>query len=235
MKMTNITITMLCLAAACAHGDTKITWLADVTADRAETVTGVQSGQVAAAAAHILRTDNPHGVTAAQVGALTAEQDLAALRTYHYGSPDIVESPAEWFAFDGAGTITAFNWSAGRENVVIPWAIGGVPVTAIGDSAFRNLVTYQGHPIVSVVAPQTVTAIGNDAFNSCNSLASVNLPQAQTIGSFAFSYCTSLTSVSLPQATAIGDYAFSYCDTLASVSLPQATAIGDRAFPVAFR
>jgi hypothetical protein len=65
-------------------------------------------------AVHTNRTDNPHGVTAAQIGALTAEQDLAALRTYHYGSPDIVESPAEWFVFDGAGTITAFNWEAGR-------------------------------------------------------------------------------------------------------------------------
>jgi hypothetical protein len=69
----------------------------------------------AALAAHINRTDNPHGVTAVQIGALTAEQDLAALRAYHYGSPDIVESPAEWFAFDGAGTITAFNWEAGRD------------------------------------------------------------------------------------------------------------------------
>jgi hypothetical protein len=44
----------------------------------------------------------------------------------------------EWFAFDGAGTITAFNWEAGRENVVIPWEIGGVPVTAIGANAFMT-------------------------------------------------------------------------------------------------
>jgi hypothetical protein len=133
---------------------------------------------------------------------------LAALRTYHYGSPDIVESPAEWFVFDGAGTITAFNWEAGRTNVVIPWAIGGVPVTAIGANAFRNLVTYQGHPVVSVVAPQTVTAIGSSAFDSCHSLSSVSLPQATAIGGSAFAYCTALASIDLPQATSIGDYAF---------------------------
>jgi hypothetical protein len=114
-----------------------------------------------ALAVHTNRIDNPHGVTAAQIGALTAEQDLAALRTYHYGSPDIVESPAEWFGFDGAGTITAFNWEAGRENVVIPWAIGGVPVTAIGANAFYDLGAYIGHPVTSVIAPQTVTAIGD--------------------------------------------------------------------------
>lgn len=77
--MKKTTITMLCLAACFAAADTRITWLADVTADRAETVTGAQSGQVANAAAHIVRADNPHGVTAAQIGALTAEQDLTAL------------------------------------------------------------------------------------------------------------------------------------------------------------
>jgi len=155
---------------------------------------------------------------------LTNEQDLAALRTYHYGSPDIVESPAEWFVFDGAGTITEFNWEAGRTNVVIPWAIGGVPVTAIGASAFRE------SGIVSLIAPQTVTMIGSTAFNYCTSLASVSLPQATAIGNYAFSGCTSLASVSLPQATAIGNYAFSGCTSLASVSLPQATSIGDYAF-----
>ena len=224
MKKTNITITMLCLAAACACGDTKITWLADVTADRAETVTGVQSGQVAAAAAHILRTDNPHGVTAAQIGALTAEQDLAALRTYHYGSPDIIESPAEWFVFDGAGTITAFNWAAGRENVVIPWEIGGVPVTAIGRDAFR------ASAVVSLIAPQTVISIEGLVFNNCPSLASVSLPQAQTIGGFAFANCDSLASVSLPQAQTVGGSVFYGCDSLTSVSLPQVQTVGDVAF-----
>ena len=38
----------------------------------------------------------------------TNEAARAALRTYHYGSPDIVESPAEWFQF-ADGTITGFN------------------------------------------------------------------------------------------------------------------------------
>jgi len=219
-------LTALCIiAAAAAHGDTKITLLADVTADRAETVTGPQSNDIAAAAAHIPRTDNPHGVTAAQVGAITAEQDLAALRAYHYGSPDIVESPAEWFVFDGAGTITAFNWAAGRENVVIPWAIGGVPVTAIGANAFGGVGS-----IVSVIAPQTVTMIGSGAFVERYFLTSVSFPQAQTIGGSVFYNCGSLTSVSLPKAQTIGGNAFAYCDSLASVSLPQATSIGADAF-----
>jgi hypothetical protein len=163
-------------------------------------------------------------ITADGIGALTNETDLAALRAYHYGSPDIVESPAEWFVFDGAGTITAFNWEVGRENVVIPWAIGGVAVTAIGANAFE----FSG--IVSLIAPQTVTSIGDSAFASCGLLTSVSLPQAQTISDSAFNNCDSLTSISLPQAQTVGDSAFANCNSLASVSLPQATAIGDYAF-----
>jgi hypothetical protein len=169
----------------------------------------------AALAVHTNRADNPHGVTAAQIGAITNEQDLAALRTYHYGSPDIVESPAEWFVFDGAGTITAFNYSAGRENVVIPWEIGGVPVTAIGAGAFGE------SGIVSVIAPQTVKTIGDNAFYFCGSLTSVSLPQATAIGVYAFYYCTSLTSINLPQATTIYDYAFYGCSMLTSVHMGQ--------------
>ncbi len=173
------------------------------------------TNEAALRAAHTNRTDNPHGVTAAQIGALTAEQDLAALRAYHYGSPDIVESPAEWFGFDGAGTIIGFGYSAGRENVVIPWAIGGVPVTAIGADAFKM------SGIVSVIAPKTVTMIGVSAFGNCTSLTSVSLPQAQTIGENAFGHCSSLASIPLPQAQTIGSAAFDYCILLASVRIGQ--------------
>ncbi len=64
----------------------------------------------------------------------TNEAAKAALRAYHYGSPDIVESPAEWF--NGQGTIIGFISGPGRTNAVIPWAIGGVAVTNIGSTAF---------------------------------------------------------------------------------------------------
>jgi hypothetical protein len=102
--------------------------------------------------------------------------------------------PAEWFVFDGAGTITAFNWEAGRENVVIPWAIGGVPVTAIGANAFQE------SGITSVIAPQTVKTIGDVrvclvAWRSHRQ----TLPSA-LIGDYAFNRLLLAVLVSLPQA-----------------------------------
>lgn len=180
--------------------------------------------------AHTNDMANPHGVTAAQIGALTNEQDLAALRTYHYGSPEIVESPAEWFQFDGAGTITAFNWEAGRTNVVIPWAIGGVPVTTIGENAFYDMGGVVGFPVTSLIAPQTVTSIGNGAFYCCTSLTSVTIPQATSIGNEVFFGCDALTSVTIPQVTSIGNYAFMSCYLLTSVTIPHVTSIGVEVF-----
>ena len=154
---------------------------------------------------------------------------LAELRTYHYGSPAIEESPDEWFAFDsGTGTITAFNYEEGRKNVVIPWEINGVAVEAIGDTAFAP--DHVGPPIETVIGPKTLLSIGDYAFYYCASLTSVSLPAATSIGDNAFEGCNSPTSISLPSATSIGDYAFYYCASLSSVSLPAATSIGDNAF-----
>jgi hypothetical protein len=97
-------------------------------------------------------------------------------------------------------------------------------VTTIGDNAFIYCTS-----LTSVSLPQA-TAIGDGAFVDCSALTSVSLPQAQTVGAYAFDSCGRLASVNLPQATAIGSAAFSSCYSLTSVSLPQATAIGDDAF-----
>ena len=154
---------------------------------------------------------------------------LAEMRTYHYGSPDIVGSPAWWFDFGpGTGTITIFSCEEGRENVVIPWEIGGVAVEAIGEWAFSPYNS--GLPVETVIGPKTVLSIGNEAFAYCSLLTSVSLPAATSIGSTAFGGCSSLTSVSLPAATSIGNEAFYSCRYLTSISLPAATSVGDYAF-----
>ena len=97
---------------------------------------------------------------------------LADLRTYHYGSPTIEESPAAWFVFDsGTGTITGFNYVEGREDVVIPWEIGGVAVEAIGEMAFSP--DFSGTPVETLIGPKTLWSIGESAFYYCISLTSV--------------------------------------------------------------
>ncbi|MDP6417803.1 MAG: leucine-rich repeat protein, partial [Gammaproteobacteria bacterium] len=87
-------------------------------------------------------------------------------------------------------------------------------VTSIGESAFN------GTALTSVVIPDSVTAIGNNAFRDCNSLTSVVIPNSVTsIGESAFNG-TALTSVAIPDSvTSIGEGAF-YGTGLTSVEIP---------------
>lgn len=65
--------------------------------------------------------------------------------------------------------------------------------------------------LTSVVLPQSITMIGENAFFNCKNLKSVTMPSALTsIGKQAFMYCPSLTSLTIPATvTDIGQYAFS--------------------------
>jgi hypothetical protein len=52
-------------------------------------------------------------------------------------------------------------------NVVIPSQIDGVPVTGIGENAFRN------KNITHITLSSSITSIGDDAFNECKKLVSI--------------------------------------------------------------
>lgn len=71
----------------------------------------------------------------------------------------------------------------------------------------------------SVIIPNTVTHIGDDAFHSCHSLTSVTIPNSVTyIGEAAFSDCYDLTSITIPNSVkSIGEEAFYCCEKLTEI------------------
>ncbi|MDE5768445.1 MAG: leucine-rich repeat protein, partial [Oscillospiraceae bacterium] len=121
--------------------------------------------------------------------------------------------------------ITYCDKSAEGE-IIIPETIEGLPVKSIGDDVFGGFLT-------SITIPDSVTNIGDRAFDGCFKLKSVTIPSRVTnIGAFTFFGCSSLTSVVIPNSvTSIGFRAFSGCSLLESITIPDSvTEIEDYAF-----
>ncbi len=113
-------------------------------------------------------------------------------------------------------------------DVVIPSSLGGCPVGAIDNGAFRSL-----GGITSVVIPESVTRIGEYAFYGCRDLRSVEiLGQVKEIDQWTFAYCPKLVSVLLPDGLlTLAKGAFYDCEKLRDIEIPNSvTTIADRVF-----
>ena len=127
----------------------------------------------------------------------------------------------------------------GPYDINIPSELDHHSVTGLGDYSFATeengspLYDIHHYNIHSVTIPESVTSIGQSAFEACFSLDSLIIKDAATsIGESAFDGCSHLTTLSLGKnITTIGDYAFQRCSYLTNVTIPQSvTSIGASAF-----
>ena len=90
------------------------------------------------------------------------------------------------------------------------------------DTSYDRIGTYmfsRARALKTILLPNGVTSIEDDAFSGCTSLTTINIPSSiTTIWDDAFSGCTGLTSINIPSSViSIGSLAFSGCYRLSSV------------------
>ena len=92
----------------------------------------------------------------------------------------------------------------------------------------------------NIVIPSSVTSIGNNAFENCRSLDSVDFGTTtalQQIGNWAFYNCHNLPTLTIPEGvTYVGDGAFYGCSYLTELTLPSTMlTMGDNSFALCSR
>ena len=146
-----------------------------------------------------------------------------------FGSPSNGAGSLLWRPYkDGVGLPTYMFFGAKYGIYALKFVEIPNSVTSIGDNAFNYCNSLQ-----SINIPDGVTSIGGGVFSGCNSLQSITIPDGVTsIGASAFNGCNSLQSINIPGGvTSIGDGAFRDCNSLQSINIPDGvTSIGVNAF-----
>uniref|UniRef100_UPI003FEE642E leucine-rich repeat protein n=1 Tax=Candidatus Limisoma sp. TaxID=3076476 RepID=UPI003FEE642E len=154
---------------------------------------------------------------------------------------------------ENGATITAAEATLTEANIpsVVEFEGNQYPVIKINDRVFSDNINLTSVKIdnglveicrlafngcqnlESVMLPESLTTLGSEAFSSCKSLRAVKIPSGvASIPESCFYGCSSLESVTIPEGvTAIGDYAFGSCSLSNALILPESLEkIGDCAF-----
>ena len=132
--------------------------------------------------------------------------------------PDSV-TDISWGAFEGCINLSYFHYP-------LNWKTADY-YQYYNSSVFKGCTS-----LTSIIVPEGITKVPDNAFWDAPALTNVSLPQSLTeIGQYAFHHCPKLSTVNFPpQLKTIGKYAFEG-DALTAAPLPDTvSSIGERAF-----
>ncbi|MFC4993057.1 leucine-rich repeat domain-containing protein [Rubritalea tangerina] len=132
------------------------------------------------------------------------------------------------YTSDGSGITITDCLTSATGAMDIPATIDGLPVVKIASRAFQSC-----NKITSMTMPNTITSIGSYCFFNCDLMETIQLSTGlSTIATATFRSCDSLDNVVIPEGVLkLGSYAFFGADGMTSVSLPSSlTSIGNDAF-----
>ncbi|MBR2742138.1 MAG: leucine-rich repeat protein [Clostridia bacterium] len=154
-----------------------------------------------------------HGVNVTSIGE-RAFEDCADLESVTL--PDTLTSIGTE-AFWACTSLTEINADANNTTFA---SDGGV---LFNKDKTALLIYPAGKTDTTYTVPDTVTSIGEYAFESCSNLETISISEnVETIGYSAFGYCDVLKTVTIPASvTSIGSYAFTGCTSLTEISVDE--------------
>lgn len=139
-----------------------------------------------------------------------------------------------------------YYWNNTKTNVEVTTPAKGT--TYVGDITIPSTITYEDKELsvtavrssafsentylTSVTLPESVTSIGDYAFDSCEGIKKVTMPGVKSIGHWAFRNCYELESLDFSdKLESIGNYCFDKILKITSITLPETTTnLGGYAF-----
>ena len=221
---------------------------AEEDARRAEEQRKAEEARAAAAKEQAQRAEQERKSREAEEAARKAEQEKAeaAETPAPAGEKKIsrrkmlgVIGGAAALAVLGGGGYTLYSSSPVEEGTCgddLTWKLsnnGTLTIAGVGMMTDPDVLAPLHLRVKKLVVKDGVTSISASAFNTCQHLTSVKLPDSVAyIGNQAFKFCVELSSITLPSSTkSVRIETFCRCSKLASVTLPYGvTMIESRAF-----
>ena len=142
---------------------------------------------------YVLAPEHDYEPTVTKAPTYTEEGE--AIYTCIYCGDSFVDSVSPILNYDFYGYLVvvygSYDDAYPVSEIVIPAEYEGLPVTVIGGYAFEDCDSMK-----SVIIPDSVTMIEFGAFYGCDGLASITIPSSvYYIGDWAFESCTNLSSI----------------------------------------